>query len=266
MFLSYSSSVCLILCDELWVYGGGQVPINVGGPSINSIFWEITPWFEAQYMIFLQAGVQGIFASLYHFQFMFVNESMLSIVVILFGVWWDVLWSLWGLFVQIVRSKDHDSLKRGHPEWSLISYAYSFRMNILIRSKHGARSSMDVWPCCNCMTFIKFQSMSIKLLMKGMSSINVYALLLFGLHENLRSVKIYQITTQHWFTQCQSDTSFDGIIHSMCWLLDPLSSILQMKVGWCSMTTPPLCTTTPNGISSSLGTITSTNLHIVIYV
>jgi hypothetical protein len=32
------------------------------------------------------------------------------------------------------------------------------------------------------------------------------------------------------------------------------------------MTTPPLCTTTPNGISSSLGTITSTNLHIVIYV
>jgi hypothetical protein len=58
----------------------------VGGPSINSIFWEITPWFEAQYMIFLQAGVQGIFASLYHFQFMFVNESMLSIVVILFGV------------------------------------------------------------------------------------------------------------------------------------------------------------------------------------
>jgi hypothetical protein len=229
--------------NSLW-WMGGWVPINVGGPSINSIFWEITPWFEAQHMIFL--GVQGIFACLYHLQFMFVNESMLSIVVILFGVWWDVLWNLWGLFVQIVRSKDHDSLKRGHLEWSHILYAYSFRMNILIRSRHGARSSMDVWPCCNWMTFISFNPcMSIKLLMKRMSSINMYALL-FWLHENLRSVKICQITTQHWFTQCQSDTSFDGIIHRMCWLLDPLSSILQMKVGWCSLTTPPLCTITPN--------------------
>ncbi len=62
---------------------GDQVPIKGGIPNVNSIFWEITMWFEAQYMIFM--GVQGVFACLYHLQFMFVEKSMLSIVKILLG-------------------------------------------------------------------------------------------------------------------------------------------------------------------------------------
>jgi hypothetical protein len=40
-------------------------------------------WFEAQYMILM--GVQGVFACLYHLQFVFVEKSMLSIVKILLG-------------------------------------------------------------------------------------------------------------------------------------------------------------------------------------
>lgn len=132
--------------DFLWwiVHIWGEwIPINVGGLSINFILWSLL-YDISGCGVFLLSISSPIY----------VCKISMSTIMILFGAWWDVLWSLWGLFVQIATSKDHDNLKREHPKWSDTLYAHSFRMNILVKFKHGVRSSMVVWSCHNCMTSI----------------------------------------------------------------------------------------------------------------
>jgi hypothetical protein len=54
----------------------------------------------------------------------------------------------------MATSKDHDSLKRGDPEWYDPLYAYNMGKGIWVKYEHNVMSCEDVWHLKNCMTFI----------------------------------------------------------------------------------------------------------------